>query len=293
MLKFIHQKMNRDYVRIAEDIHLHYRSVGEGKTIVLFHPSPRSSKIFEPFGALLAPHFRVVMPDLFGYGQSDALPIPVNSLYDYLPYLKEAFDKLGLENFVIYGTATGAQLGIAYAKTYPDDVSALFLDNAAEFSDDQREIFLEKYFVDATPKADGQHLENLWDHLKKSLYYFPWYSEKEADKIRHSPLPENLEAEICNEILKDSLIGGVHYADGYKAAFEHEKVENVLQLRVPTTIFRWAGSPILKYIDQLLGHDFPKNIKIVEISAENRYAEMIEKIKKKPLLNPPRWGGFP
>ncbi len=274
--------MNRDYVRIEGNIHLHYRSAGEGKTIVLFHPSPRSSKIFEPLGTLLAPHFRVIMPDLFGYGQSDALPISVNSMYDYLPYLKQAFDGLGLKNFVIYGTATGAQLGIAYAKTYPNDVLALFLDNAAEFSDGQRAVFLENYFVDATPKADGQHLENLWQHLKKSLYYFPWYSENEDDKIRPLPLPENIEAEICNEILKDSLIGGNHYADAYKAAFEHEKVENVLMLRVPTTIFRWAGSPILKYIDQLLVHDFPENIEVVEISVENRYGEMMEQIKKSP-----------
>ncbi len=272
--------MNRDYVKIANNIHLHYRSTGEGKTIVLFHPSPRSSKIFEPFSALLTPHFRVIMPDLFGYGQSDSLPISINSLYDYLPYLKQAFDKLGLKNFALYGSATGAQLAIAYTKTYPDDVSALFLDNAAEFSDKQRNDILENYFVDATPKADGQHLKNLWEHLKKSLYHFPWYSEKAEDKIRETLLPESVEAEICNEILKDSLIGGVHYADAYKAAFEHERAENILSLRVPTTIFRWAGSPILKYIDQLLVHDFPDNIKIVEISVENRYAEMIDKMKK-------------
>jgi pimeloyl-ACP methyl ester carboxylesterase len=272
--------MNRYYIRIQDDIHLHYRSAGSGTPIVLLHPSPRSSKIFEPFGELLAPHFQVIMPDLFGYGQSDSLPIPINNLYDYLPFLKQTFDKLGLTKFALYGSATGAQLAIAYAKTYPNDVSTLFLDNAAEFSEEQRSEILSNYFVDATPKADGSHLENLWEHIKKSLYYFPWYSEKEDDKIRNSPLPENVEAEICNDILRDYLQNGNHYADAYKAAFEHEKVENILQLRVPTTIFRWEGSSILKYIDQLLVHSFPENIKVVEISAANRYAEMIGVIKK-------------
>lgn len=275
--------LERNYLHLDKGLHLHFRSGGAGFPIVLLHPSPRSSRLLEPFGEVLQPHFQVFLPDLFGYGQSDPLPEPVASLYDYLPYLKQAFDQLGLtsspaQKFGLYGSATGAQLAIAFANTFPDSVAHVFLDNAAEFTDAQRTDILTRYFVDATPQADGSHVSALWNHIRQSIYAFPWYSERKEDRIRTEKLPDAVEAAICADILTDYLIAGPRYADAYRAAFEHERVENVLKLTVPTTIFRWAGSPILKYIDQLTRHSFPPHIQVQDIPATGRFEAMLSTI---------------
>lgn len=275
--------LERNYLHLDGGLHLHFRSGGDRNAdrdfpMVLLHPSPRSSGLLEPFGEILQPHFQVFLPDLFGYGQSDPLPEPVASLYDYLPYLKQAFDKWGLQKSGLYGSATGAQLAIAFANTYPDSVAHLFLDNAAEFTDAQRTDILTHYFVDATPQADGSHVSALWNHIRQSIYAFPWYSEREEDRIRTDKLPDAVEAQICADILTDYLIAGPRYADAYRAAFDHERVENVLKLTVPTTIFRWAGSPILKYIDQLTQHPFPVHIQVQDIPVTGRFEAMLSTI---------------
>lgn len=277
-------KLDRHYLRLDGGLHLHYRTGGEGVPLVLMHPSPRSSRLLEPLGEVLAARFRVYLPDLFGYGQSDPLPGPVESLNDYVPYLKQVFDRLGLEQFGLYGSATGAQLAIAYATAHPDAVAHLFLDNAADFTDAQRADILSHYFIDATPRADGSHLQTQWAHLRQSLYAFPWYSDRVEDQLRTEKLPDAVEAAICQDMLLDYLLAGPAYADAYRAAFEHEKSENVRKLTVPTMIFRWEGSPILKYIDQLVGQSFPAHVRVQPVPVASRFETLLALITES--LNP-------
>ena len=266
--------MKKAYVTVSDNIQLHYRTAGTGQPIVIFHPSPRSSKMMIPFGTLLSEYFQVVMPDLFGYGGSDALPLTVNTLYDYLPYLKAAFDSLGLNKFAIYGSATGAQLGIAYALTYPDDVSCLFLDNAAHFEDAERADILANYFPEWPPQYNGSHLTEMWSHVVDSTKYFPWYDAAKPLNLPEAP------ANILTDILTDYLIAGTGYATAYRAAFAHEKAENVQNIKVKTLIFKWLQSPLLPYIEKLLTFPMPENVSVFETNGQERTREMVQEIKK-------------
>jgi pimeloyl-ACP methyl ester carboxylesterase len=160
---------------LVEGIKIHYRKMGAGETIVLLHASPRSGEMLKTFGKMLSEHFELIIPDLPGYGYSESIPKKVETLYDVVPYLKSFFEGLNLSKPSIYGTATGAQLGIAYALTYPNDIKNLYLDNPAHFSEEEFQQISEKYFVNLTPKPDGNHLQNLWNHVRESMMYFPWY----------------------------------------------------------------------------------------------------------------------
>jgi pimeloyl-ACP methyl ester carboxylesterase len=283
--------MKRFYIDIKDGLQMHYRKAGKGQPIVLFHPSPRSSKMLEPFGTVLSAHYTTILPDLFGYGQSDSLPINIESLYDYLPYLRQAFQKMKLPKMALYGSATGAQLAIAYALTYPEDVSCLFLDNAAHFTDAQREAILKDYFINLTPQYDGTHLPILWQHLTDSLQFFPWFDKREECRILALNAPKDVLAAVNQGIVVDYLVAGKNYADAYRAAFAHEKAENVQALKVPTVIFKWAGSPLLKYIEALTAHSFPPHISVENIppSPMNRDAstvsERFEAMKNSILIN--------
>lgn len=266
--------MKKAYVNIEKKLQLHYRTAGKGLPIVLFHPSPRSSKMMETLGLLLSKQYRVILPDLFGYGNSDALPITISTIYDYMPYLRKAFKQLKINQLAIYGSATGAQLGIAYALTYPEDVSCLFVDNAAHFTDAQRDNILTHYFPDVTPQYDGLHLEKLWAHVVDSTKYFPWF-----DKSKPLDLPD-APPSVLHDIFRDYMIAGAQYDAAYRAAFAHERGEHVQSLTVKTVIFQWLQSPLLPHINNLLEMKMPPNVEIVETNGVNRLAQMVKTIQQ-------------
>ncbi len=253
--------MERKFLKIdGRDIH--YRICGSGPMLFLLHPSPLSSSIFIPFMQLLLNNFTVIALDTPGYGNSDKL-LKANTIDDYVSFFNDFFELMTDDKFYLYGSATGAQFAVAYARKYPQKINHLYLDNAAHLSQEQRQEILENYFIDISPKENGSHLVDLADHVKLGLQYFPWYKNTAENKFTEfEPSPE-----LVQLIMNAYLQAGPQYATAYKLAFEHEDVANVQLLKTPTTIFKWLGSPILKYIQQLLSFEMPKNIKVEEIPA--------------------------
>lgn len=264
---------------IAHGIKIHYRQMGSGKPVILLHASPRSGRMLENLGKMLAQTFQVIIPDLPGYGFSEAIPQKVNDLYEVVPYFKAFFEALNLENLSIYGTATGAQLGVAYALMHPSEVKNLFLDNPAHFSEEEYQQIAEKYFIDLSPKSDGSHLINLWNHVKNSMMYFPWYDHSEEAQFSKI-IPANA---LIADTVQAYVVAGERYDELYRAAFLHERAVKIQQLTIETVIFKWKGSVLLKYIDRLLAFELPKNVRVVETEKDilERYSKMVEIIKNK------------
>jgi pimeloyl-ACP methyl ester carboxylesterase len=239
--------------------------------------------MFVPLIDLLSPYFTVIAPDTPGYGLSDPLPTQPQTLADYLPYFKAFIHFISLKHHytitpvALYGTATGAQLGIAYTYTYPDDVAHLFLDNAAHFEDAERLEITKDYFPDLTPQADGSHLKQVWDMANRFFVYFPWFKNDDEHRVSDS-LPS---LNIINTAAMEFLQAGPNYAAAYRAAFDHEKAENLAKVTVPTTLFRWKGAILLKYIDQLLASGLNDNVLVVETEAAmpDRYRAIVEAMK--------------
>jgi pimeloyl-ACP methyl ester carboxylesterase len=231
--------------------------------LVLLHPSPRSSAMYEPWMAALAQQGPVIAVDTPGYGGSDALPTPPSRMADYVVPLHAFVQAVVGPRVLIYGSATGAQLGIAYAKQHPQAVAHLVLDNAAHFTPEQRASILGRYFPDFAPRADGTHLLDAWRCAARMLEYFPWFMADEAHRIAPAaPTPEQAHAATL-----ELLSAGPGWARAYRCAFEHEDAAHVMALEVPTTVLRWAGSILLPYIDQLLAQPLPPNVQRRDIPA--------------------------
>ncbi len=269
--------MENKFLKI-DDVNIHYRCKGSGKVLILLHPSPRNSKMMEPLINLMSSQFFVIAPDLPGYGLSDALPQRVTKVYDYVPYLHTFITSFTKEPIIIYGTATGAQLAIAYSLINSNNVAHLFLDNAAHFEEAECEEILQNYFPDLSEQKDGSHLQKIWNLVCDSCLYFPWYKKDEEHRIGNELPPTN----IIQAIVDDYVLAGANYADAYIAAFKHERAEKVQQLTCDTTIFKWLGSPILKHINALIAHEFKENIKLIETSIDMklRYEVIKETIIK-------------
>ena len=258
---------------LVKGINIHYRTSGWGTPIVLLHASPRSGKMLEKFGDMLSNHFNVIIPDLPGYGYSESIPQKVTTMNDVVPYLREFISAIYLKKPHIYGTATGAQLGVAFALKYPNEMRNLYLDNPAHFSEKEYLQISKNYFIDLNPKVDGSHLQNLWHHVRESMMYFPWYDhspENQFSTIEPSP-------SIISDIANEYLVAGIRYDELYRAAFLHERAEKIQQLSVPTVIFKWKASILLKHIDRLLSFQLPKNVSVVETEKDilERYEKMV------------------
>lgn len=246
---------------------------GQRASLVLLHPSPRSSVMYEPWMAQLGRQRHVVAVDTPGYGGSDPLPRPPSHLGDYVGPLRTLLLQVLPEGpFLIYGSATGAQLGIAYANQFPGDVAHLVLDNAAHFDDDERRAILAHYFPDLTPRADGSHLMALWRMCAQMGEYFPWFEANESHRISSvRPTPPQLQM-----MFSEFIAAGPTWALAYRCAFEHERAANVQRLSVPTSLLRWEGSILLRHIDRLLQHPLPACVRALNMPADQleRYRAM-------------------
>jgi len=270
--------MENHFVKI-ENQTIHFRFAGSGAPIVLFHPSPNSSKMFIPMMKKLAEHSLVIGVDTPGYGDSLPLKHDFKTISDYTLLLKKFFDKIDLEKFGIYGSATGAQIGVRYALENPNQISHLFLDNIAHFTDEERTEILKEYFPDLTPQIDGSHLKKMWDIVSGLFKYFPWYKNTPEFAV-NMPAPT---AMILHFIAKDFLTTGKNYHIAYQAAFKHERAEYVQELKTPTTVFNWEGSIIRPYLERLLEFEMPDNIQVIPIPSDRleRTETMINYISQK------------
>ncbi|PJF21231.1 MAG: alpha/beta hydrolase [Phototrophicales bacterium] len=105
--------------------------IGEGVPVVMLHGWGASSELLKPLGERLAPlGFRVYMPDLPGFGNSDAPPIPW-TIYDYVDFVLAYFDHHGLDQVHLFGHSFGGRLGLILGAEYSARIMKMTLADAA------------------------------------------------------------------------------------------------------------------------------------------------------------------
>jgi pimeloyl-ACP methyl ester carboxylesterase len=110
---------------------LWYSESGRGPTIVLVHGFPLDSRMWEAQVTTFSSRFRVIAPDLRGFGGSAATdPFTMQSLADDLHGL---LAKLNALPCILCGLSMGGYVALAYARKYPSDLRALgLIDTRAE-----------------------------------------------------------------------------------------------------------------------------------------------------------------
>ena len=117
--------------RNVNGIPLSYEERGTGVPLVLLHGFPLDSRIWREQVAALSDGFRVIAPDLRGFGQSTSeQPFTLESLADDVHALLADLDALPC---VLGGLSMGGYVALGYAKKYPSDLLGLALiDTKAE-----------------------------------------------------------------------------------------------------------------------------------------------------------------
>ena len=237
-------------------IDLHYRVGGNGPPLFLLHPSPLDSGFLEPLMRRLARRATVIAPDTPGFGDSDPLPRPVEDLSPCVRAMSALRDALRLDRVGVYGSATGAQIAVEWAKAEPAALSGIMLDNAAAFDDAEREHIMAGYLPDVTPSADGGHLARAWHAAHDATLFFPWQLPCAANRMaRALGTPEAMHVTA-----RGYLRAGPAYAAVYRAAFDNERVERLQQVAIPLVMLRWAGSILARWTGRLDARTWGANV---------------------------------
>ena len=118
---------------------LFYREAGDRRApvILLLHGFPTSSHMFRNLIPLLADRYRVIAPDLPGFGFSDA---PDRAAFKYtFDNLAQVIDRftqaLGLQRYAIYVFDYGAPVGFRLALAHPERITAIISQNGNAYEE--------------------------------------------------------------------------------------------------------------------------------------------------------------
>jgi len=108
----------------ANGIRQHYIDAGSGPPVVLLHGFPETSFAWRFQIPVLSERFRVIAPDLRGYGETDK---PASG-YDKRTMANDIIallDELGVGRIVLVGHDRGARVATRFAKDHPDRLDRL------------------------------------------------------------------------------------------------------------------------------------------------------------------------
>ncbi len=154
----------------ADGVEVFYRAAGDSNApvVLLLHGFPTSSFMFRELIPRLADQFRVIAPDLPGFGFTE---VPEKRKYTYsfdaLAHTVEAFtDALGLNRYAMYVFDYGAPTGFRLAMAHPERVTAIVSQNGNAYEEGLGDAWapIRKYWSEPTAEnreVIGKNILNL------------------------------------------------------------------------------------------------------------------------------------
>jgi pimeloyl-ACP methyl ester carboxylesterase len=134
---------------------LSYLDLGIGEAVLLGHSYLWDAEMWRPQIEVLARHYRVIVPNLWGHGGSGPLPAGTADLQDIARHHLALMDKLGIDRFSVLGLSIGGMWGAELAIMAPQRVTALALLDT--FLGPEPQLSRDRYFalMDAIAAAKG------------------------------------------------------------------------------------------------------------------------------------------
>ena len=182
---------------VADGVNVFYREAGaqDAPVVLLLHGYPTSSHMFRELMPRLAGKYRVIAPDLPGFGFTT---VPAERKYRYsfdaLAKTIEAFtDALKLTQYAIYVFDYGAPTGFRLALAHPERVTAIVSQNGNAYEEGLGDAWdpIKAYWKEPTQ----EHRDALRNFL--SLEATKWqYTHGVADPLAVAPETYTLDAAL-------------------------------------------------------------------------------------------------
>ncbi|QNK01332.1 alpha/beta fold hydrolase [Dyella telluris] len=167
----------------ANGINQYFIEAGEGAPVVLLHGFPETNYGWRHQIAALSRQYRVIAPDLRGYGKTDK-PVDGYDKRNMALDLRELMRALSLEKVALVGHDRGARVATRFAKDHPEALDRLVvMDNvptrivAREFNAKMAKVywFFMFHLVPDLPEALIEGREEAW-----LRYFFSAWSHNKA-----------------------------------------------------------------------------------------------------------------
>ncbi len=107
-------------------ITLNYEDRGQGLPLLLIHGFPLSNAMWQQQIEALSASYRVIAPDLRGFGTSDITPGPY-PMETFANDLVALLDTLAIEQAVLCGLSMGGYISFAFLRDYAERIRGLIL----------------------------------------------------------------------------------------------------------------------------------------------------------------------
>lgn len=104
-----------NYMAVEDGLRLHYLDEGNknNPTVLLLHGEPSWSYLYRKMIPILSSDFRVVAPDLIGFGKSDKLVNGQDYSYqNHVDWISTFVEKLNLKNIILFCQDWGGLIGL-------------------------------------------------------------------------------------------------------------------------------------------------------------------------------------
>jgi pimeloyl-ACP methyl ester carboxylesterase len=119
---------------------LHYKISGKGKYLMLIHGFGEDWRVWKHQIEELSKYYTLILPDIFGSGDSEMLEGENITIDDYAKGLKEIISAENIKHFSIFGHSMGGYIALAYLAQFPEDLSSIGLIHSTAYSDDENKI---------------------------------------------------------------------------------------------------------------------------------------------------------
>lgn len=197
-------RLERKSIQIG-DHHVTYLEGGQGPAMVMLHGITADSGNWTRFARHFTGNYRVIIPDLPGFGDSSRIPtasygIPAQS--ERLHAFKQA---LGVEQFHLVGNSMGGYIGAYYAAQHPQAVLTLGLFDPAGVDAPVQSAFIKDLYAgnNRMLPADRDDFKRVMQLVMEDPPYIPGFVLMHiADKaVEHREFNRKVFAELKQQNL--------------------------------------------------------------------------------------------
>jgi pimeloyl-ACP methyl ester carboxylesterase len=201
------------------DREIGYDDAGTGKAVVLLHGHPLDRSMWSGQTDALQANYRVVCPDLRGYGETAAVS-DVSLMSEMARDVATLLDYLELETIILGGLSMGGYAALEFYNLFPTRVSALVLADTKAGSD--TEEARQKRFETAE-KIEKEGIEPLAEEMLPKI----------LAPVTHSTKPETVER-VRQMMLATNPAGAAAALRGMAERNDHTKL--LAKISVPTVV---------------------------------------------------------
>ena len=173
----------------------------------------------------------IIVPDLPGAGDSDALPDPTADAF--AAALLAMLDRIGIAGFDIEARGWSGAIALALARAAGDRVRLIRLDRPVSCRPGQQAEYRAKLAPEIVIEATGAHWYRAWLMLRDAEVYAPWYRSRKANLRRTEG---EFDAGILHARTVELMKQPLHYRDLLLAALPADLDAEIRACRVPVEV---------------------------------------------------------